>query len=57
MRARWASAWPVFGRRAQRSNVSHSSCVTVKGGIRRPFRIIASLVSNTKMDDTLLLEL
>ena len=31
IRARWASAWLVFGRRAQRSSVSRSSAVSTSG--------------------------
>src|SRR5262249_7375941 len=38
-RARWATAWAVFARRAQRSSVSRSVGVTVRGEIGRPVRI------------------
>jgi len=43
MRARCASAWPVFGHLVQRSSVSRSTYVTLKGGSCRPLRIVTLL--------------
>ena len=36
IRARWASAWPVFGRRAHCRSVSRSSSLKLREGIGRP---------------------
>jgi hypothetical protein len=42
IRARWANAWFVFDRRAQRSSVSRSSMLNVKLGMGRPLRVSSS---------------
>jgi hypothetical protein len=57
IRARWANAWLVFGRRAHCLSGSRSSSAKLNAGIGRPVRISFSFITDTQSVDDLLKEL